>query len=172
LFGVAWGSAIRVVREKEIRHPGDALALSGCDTISGVSRTAAVHKLPDFDQLRARIEGYPEVSKVKFWEREGGRPLTLTGIKKADQVYYLSYSGGEDVRGILTFKRNYNAEVQYNQSLTAMNSRPPQAMIDASWPVMKKIEKDLEENFGLQEITNTLRIRIFRVKDPERMKSN
>jgi hypothetical protein len=27
-----------------------ALALSGCDTISGVSRTAAVHKLPDFDQ--------------------------------------------------------------------------------------------------------------------------
>jgi hypothetical protein len=45
-------------------------------------------------------------------------------------------------------------------------------MIDASWPVMKKIEKDLEENFGLPEITNTLRIRIFRVKDPERMKSN
>lgn len=127
---------------------------------------------PTSIRLRARIEGYPEVSKVKFWEREGGRPLTLTGIKKADQVYYLSYSGGEDVRGILTFKRNYNAEVQYNQSLTAMNSRPPQAMIDASWPVMKKIEKDLEENFGLPEITNTLRIRIFRVKDPERMKSN
>src|SRR5207249_4851123 len=82
-------------------------ALCGCDTISGVSRSAVVRRIPDLQKLKNFIQGYPEISGVKFQAREGGRPLTLTGIKKADEVYYLSYSGGENIRGTLMFERNY-----------------------------------------------------------------
>jgi len=149
-----------------------SLAICGCDTISGVSRSATVHRLPDLQAVKAHIEGYPEVSEVKLWEREGSRPLTLSGIHKADEVYYLSYSGGENIRGTLMFEKDYNDKVAYSQTLMMMNHRPPQAWIDASWPVMKKLEKDLEEHFGLSEIPETLKVLIIRVEDPDRKRPN
>ncbi len=148
------------------------LALCGCDTISGVSRSAAVHRLPDLQEVKARILGYPEVKEVRLWEREGSRPLTLTGIKKPDEVYYLSYSGGENIRGTLMFEKNYKGQIEYSQSLMMMNRRPPQAWIDATWPVMKRIERDLEQIFGFPEIPETLKITILRVQDPERKEPN
>jgi len=53
-----------------------------------------------------------------------------------------------------------------------MNRRPPQAWIDATWPVMKRIERDLEQIFGFPEIPETLKITILRVQDPERKEPN
>jgi hypothetical protein len=148
------------------------LVLCGCDTISGVSRSAAIQKLPDLQRVKVHIEGYPEIEGVRFWEREGGRPLTLTGIKKADEVYYLSYWGGDNIRGTLMFEKNYKGQVTYSQTLTMLNFRVPQAWIDATWPVMKKIEQDLEVDFGCPEIQETLKVGMFRVRNPERKEPN
>jgi hypothetical protein len=149
-----------------------SLALCGCDTISGVSRSATVHRVPDLQAVKAHMEGYSEINEVGLSEREGGRPLTLTGIHKPDEVYYLSYSGGENVRGTLMFEKDYKGKVVYSQYLMMMNRRAPQAWIDATWPVMKKLEKDLEENFGLPEIPETLKVGMIRVKNPERKEPN
>jgi hypothetical protein len=148
------------------------IAVSGCDTISGVSRSAKIHALPDLQAVNARIESYPEVKEVKLWDAAGGRPLTLTGIKKADELFYLSYTDSANVRGTLMFTRDYKGAVLYSQYLIMMNRRPPQPWIDATWPVMKKIERDLEVSFGLPEIPTTLKTSIVRVEDPERKPPN
>jgi hypothetical protein len=148
------------------------LVLSGCDTINGVSRSASIHALPDLPKVKAKLESYAETKNVKFWQAEGGRPITLTGLKKADDVFYMSYTGGENVHGTLWFERNYKGNVQYHQSLMDMDRSPPQSWIDATWPVMKRIERDLENDFGLPEISTTLKIYIGGVEDPERKMPN
>jgi hypothetical protein len=147
---------------------GVSLFLAGCDTIYGVRRAAAVHAVPDLGLVKAKIESYPEITEVKESERDGGRLLTLTGIKPADRTFYLSFSGDDRVRGTLMFVRNYKGEVLYDQSLIELNSPPPQRWVDATWPVMKRIERDLEEQFGLPEIRTNLKTYIWRVADPDR----
>lgn len=149
-----------------------SVMLAGCDTISGVSRGSKVHMLPDIAAVKARIESYPEVKEVKFWQAAGGRPITLTGLHKAEEVFYLSYTDRASVRGILMFTRDYKGVVSYSQYLIDINRRPPQPWIDATWPVMKKIERDLIEDFGLREIRDTVKIGITRVEDPERKQPN
>ena len=76
-----------------------AMVATGCDTISGVTRSANIRSLPDLQKVQSHIARYPEIKEVKMEQRVGSRPLTLTGIKPADEVYYLSYFGGESVRG-------------------------------------------------------------------------
>ena len=70
------------------------------------------------------------------------------------------------------FERNYKGEVRYNQTLLGLNRKPPQEFIDATWPVMKKIESDLEQVFGLHDIRTSLKVMISGVDDPEREKPN
>jgi hypothetical protein len=66
------------------------------------------------------------------------------------------------------FTRDYKGLVSYSQYLIDINRRPPQPWIDATWPVMKKIERDLTEDFGLRELRDTVKVSIARVEDPER----
>ena len=82
-----------------------SLFVSGCDYIYGVSRGAYTHTLPDLPAVKARIESYPEVKKVKYWEAEGSRPITFTGIKKADEVY----------QGIVDAAKKQKEESQQNK---------------------------------------------------------
>lgn len=146
-----------------------AMVATGCDTISGVTRSASIRSLPDLQKVQSHIEMYPEIKEVKMEQRVGSRPLTLNGIKPADEVFYLSYFGGESVRGTLWFERNFRGEVMYHQSLIGINRPPPQALIDATWRVMKKIEADLEGTFGFREISDTLKVHIRGVENPERV---
>lgn len=143
--------------------------VSGCDTVSGVTRDSEVHVMPNLMAVKERIESYPEVKEVKFWQRKGGRPITLTGLREADESFFLSYTDRLNVHGTLCFNQDHQGEVTYSQSLIDINRSPPQSWIDATWPVMKKIELDLIEEFGLREICDTLRVRIIRVDDPERI---
>jgi len=146
--------------------------LTGCDYIYGVSRSASVHKLPNLQDVKSRIETYPEIGGVDLSQRAGSRPLTWTGIKDPDEVFYLSYKGGENVHGTLMFTRNYKGDVRYDQYLIDINRRPPQIWIDSTWPVMKKIERDLEEHFGLPEICDSVKVWIYKVEDPDRKVPN
>ncbi len=145
-----------------------AFVLSGCVTMYGVSRDASVHRLPDLRAVKERIESYPEVKQVILEETEGGRPLTFTGIQKADEVFHLIYTDHVDVQGFLTFIRDYSGDVTYSQSLTTSNRRPPQSKIDATWPIMKRIEQDLARDFGLPELLDSVDVYIFGVDDPDR----
>jgi hypothetical protein len=58
--------------------------------------------------------------------------------------------------------------VTYRQYLVAMNRPMPEEWIDATWPVMKKIEADLIAVFGLTEIPKNLETGFRGVRDPEK----
>ncbi len=148
---------------------GSLALLAGCDFMCGVERTARVHEVPNLGAVQARIQSYPEITTVRFREADGGgRPITFSGLQAPDRVFYLMYSGGDRVHGTLQFSRDDKGRVTYSNYLIALNTPPPQRWIDGTWPIMKRIERDLEEQFGLVEIKDALKIKIARVQDPDR----
>jgi len=119
--------------------------------------------------IKALIESYPEIEKVEYKQfGSGSQPITLTGLKKEDEIFQIHYTGGSSVRGFLVFERDYKGRVTYRQYLMAMNRLVPQAMVDATWPVMKKLEADLISRFGLTGITEKLEAGYHGGLDPER----
>ena len=130
-----------------------SLALcTGCDPVFGVSRRARVSFMPEPARVGAAIRATPGVDDVQYRFSEGGRPLTLTGIKPADHVHTFSYRGGSNVHGSLQFVVDYKQGVEFSQTLLRMGSRPPQNWIDATRPVMILIEARLEETCGLTNL--------------------
>jgi hypothetical protein len=98
----------------------------------------------------------PGVDDVEYRSSEGGRPLTLTGIKSPDQVHTFSYRGGSNVHGSLQFVVDYKGRVEYSQSLMCLGRRPPQEWINATRPVMLQIEARLEESCGLTNLQSSV----------------
>lgn len=146
-----------------------SLLLAGCDTMYGIYRRAPVPAVPDMAAIQARIESYPEIEKVEYKQfGSGSQPITLTGLKKEDEIFQIHYVGGSSVRGYLVFERDYKGRVTYRQYLMSMNRRVPQEWVDATWPVMKKIEADLIALFGLSGITEKLESGYHGGEDPDR----
>lgn len=129
------------------------LLLSACDTIYGVRRQAPVAHVPNMTLLQERVLSYPEIDEAVLKNSQGGRPLTLSGIKPPSELQYLTYSGSE-ISGTLHFSTDYQGHTTYHQYHIQMNRRPPQPVIDAIWPIMLRIERDLEYDFGLAGLTS------------------
>ena len=71
------------------------------------------------------------------------------------------------MRGYLMFERDYKGRITYSQYL--LSFRPiPQEWIDATWPVMKKIEADLMLYFGLNVISKKVETSYYHCLNPER----
>lgn len=126
--------------------------LVGCDPGYGIYRHARVSFMPAPARVGAVVRETPGVDNVQYRYSEGGRPLTLTGIKSSDQVHTFSYRGGSNVHGSLQFVVDYKGTVEYSQSLMSLGRRPPQEWIDATRPVMLQIEARLEQNCGLTNL--------------------
>ena len=160
--------------QRRSRRTGLASALlvftqAACDTLHGVRREAEVYAVPDLPRLKAHLESYPELREVKWFQRQEGALLTLTGIHAGDECSCVIYRGGEDIHGALMFTRDHAGRILYSQSLLQLNRPPPQAWIDASWPVMKRIEQDLARDFGLPELRVVVEVDVVGdVEDPER----
>jgi hypothetical protein len=135
---------------------GIALACTGCDTISGLQRRAAVQSLPVADCAVAAIGSVEGVRDVKHRSEVGGRPLTLRGLKPPDQIERYSYrfSG---LSTNLYFLRQYDGKVDFHSTLICMNCVPPQEDIDAIRPVMRKVEAALASQCGLAELPAAVR---------------
>jgi hypothetical protein len=118
------------------------LVLSGCDFVYGVSRNATLNSLPSLACVEKVVRETPGVATVETRVEPGGRPLTLTGIHDPDQNYYFIYHGSEGsyIWGALLLSRRYDGTAELLQDNERLNDKPPQAEIDASRPVMRKIE--------------------------------
>ena len=134
---------------------------NGCDTFHGITREADVHKLPEFSAVIAHIRKYPEIDEVKYLQKSGGRPLTFSGIQSATQVYYITYKGSEDIFGSIHFTEDYNGNIVFHQSLVYLNRPVPEKMIEATLPIMERIEKDLEEKFGFTNLQKDISVHYF-----------
>jgi len=140
------------------------IVLTGCDPVFGVSRRARVQFMPAPTRVGATIKATPGVDNVEYRETEGSRPLTLTGIKPPDQIHTFMYSGGSNVHGVVQFKIDYEQTVWYSQTLLRIGRRPPQEWVDATRPVMKQIETELEKHCGLTNLQESVVEKNFGVK--------
>jgi len=156
LFSVALGPArlhFALDRMRYLISILPLLLLTGCDPGYGVYRSARVPFMPPVALVGSVVKETPGVDSVDYRASEGGRPLTVTGIKSPDQVHTFSYRGGTNVNGSLQFVVNYKGRVEYSQSLMTLGRRPPQEWIDATRPVMLQIEGGLEHRCGLTNLS-------------------
>ena len=141
--------------------------VTGCDTLSGVSRSAQINKLPDIPAIAKHINNYPEIDKAYIKSRNGSRPITSDGVKKSDKLYYIFYYGGTNIKGNILFLENYKGEVYYSQSLTVMNRKCPPEWIKATVPIMEKIERDLKTDFNVKTLSKSVKVKYIDCQPPD-----
>lgn len=110
--------------------------------------------MPDLECVEEVLRSIPEVRDVKYWTREGGRPLTWSGIQRADRAHYFRYEL-DNVSPTLLVVVDYKGRVELSQHLLSMGSPLPPGSIEEARPVMQKIEQALAEHCG----TGTLDVR-------------
>lgn len=132
-----------------------SLCLAGCDVFYGLFRSAQGLTVAPQDKCVVTVlQSIPDVTNVAAQPvRNGSRPLTLHGIEKPDQEYYYSYEY-RGVRHGLVFAKSYKGIVYYSSSLIYINSKPPQELIDKIRPILGPIEKALETQCGVTELTS------------------
>lgn len=59
--------------------------------------------------------------------------------------------------GVVQLVENYKGDVAFSQTLLSINSKPPQAEIDATRPVMRTIEANLIHQCGLTKLGTGVR---------------
>jgi hypothetical protein len=124
-----------------------SLTLMACDPAYGVWRHAYVGHMPDPARVRAIVQNTPGISKVTYRHYHGGFPPSTED--------YFDYSGGSQVRGELLFRIDTRHRIQYSQSCMSLLEPPPQEYIDATLPVMKRIEFRLERDVGLSGLQSS-----------------
>jgi len=108
---------------------------------------------PDISCITNAVQSVPGVSNVEYRSESGGRPLTIHGIEKPDEIhrYIYQYSG---LTGNFYFRVNYKGGVDYNHTYFDINRTPPQNEIDEIRPVMFKIEQAIETECGVKGFTS------------------
>ena len=125
------------------------VSLSGCDVLYGVRRSAPIHSDPTPECVERVLRSTPEIASVEHKQETGGRPLTWTGIKSPTVVENFLYQGPNNVQGVLQYTKDYDGRMAFWQSNIEMNRVPPQEVITATRPVMRKVELALEAQCGL-----------------------
>ena len=142
-----------------------ALETSSCDFIYGVNRRTAIPAAPDFTCVERVIREAPGVDDVRYAQTEGGRRLTWTGLQRPIQVHTFVYRDGQ-ILGALQVTIEYDGETEFSQTLLDINRKPPQAMVDATRPVMLWIEQRLESECGMSGLTARIKERCPGVECP------
>jgi hypothetical protein len=140
------------------------LLLLGCDPGYGIYRSARLPFMPSPALVGTVVKETPGIDYVDYSTSEGGRPLTFTGIKSPDQVHWFSYRGASNVEGTLQFVVDYKGRVEYSQSLMCFGYRPTRQSIDATHPMMLRIEARLEQQCGLTNLVASVRENCHGVK--------
>jgi hypothetical protein len=132
------------------------LVISSCDFIYGVNRRAPIPAAPDFTCVERVIRAAPGVENVRYSQTQGSRPLTWTGLKPPTGVHTFFYRDAQ-VLGVLQITVEYDGKTNFAQTLVDINRKPPQALIDASRPVMQWIEQRLESDCSMTGLTNAIK---------------
>lgn len=133
---------------------GLVVFLLGCDTVYGVRRYATLDTFPPLDCVRTVLNSTPEIRKVEYREDEGGTALTLSGPKPEGPTFSFLYTGseGSHIHGALQVHQDHRRIVSFRQTLLYINGTPPQEDVDATRPVMHRLEIVLAEKCGIPEL--------------------
>jgi hypothetical protein len=131
--------------------------LAGCDTFYGITRRATLDKCPTREQVESLLYSIPEISTVEYILDKGGYPLTLKGIQRPAIIHNYCYSDGKNIHANLQFLVDYKGTVFYSQTLIRINRKPPQEWVEATLPVMRKVEEHLETELGITNLTSSVK---------------
>lgn len=112
----------------------------------GVSRWAAVERVPPKDCLIRVLESMQDVRDVRYELRQGGRPITWMGVKVADKVHYYFYEIPEITGGFnyFYFVEAYKGQGQFQHEYVNKDESVLQVEADAIRPVMRQLERQME----------------------------
>jgi hypothetical protein len=136
------------------------LILSGCDTLYGVSRTAKLERQPSLECVASVVSTTSGVTTVERKSYQGGVAVTLSGLKEpASIVNNFFYRGkeGSNIVGALQILQDHEGKITFTHSLMDINRKPPQIEVDASRPVMKRIEERLAAECGIGQLTDRVK---------------
>ena len=132
------------------------LILTGCDAIRGVNRRALVRYVPPSDCVIGSLQSIQGVSSVRYEVRTGGTPLTWTGLKPPEKLHYYFYDL-QGLHGNLYFSEDYKGKVEFWQGYIMINRTPRQVEIDTIRPVMRQLERQLETECALPNLSVTIK---------------
>lgn len=123
--------------------------IAGCDFIHGVARyTGPMPIAPSAKCVEEAIAAVDGVKNVSYSQEEGGRPLTLHGIEKPNQVhrFWYEYKG---IKSNVYYVVHYDGTAEYHHSYGCINCTPPQELIDRLRPGMLAIDEAVSSRCGL-----------------------
>lgn len=124
-----------------------ALSLGACDSLYGVSRSADWNAPVEAACVRHAMETTPGVAFVDDRELQSGKGL----FHPTPWISGYSYRGepGSKVHGALEISKDHDGPYHLRHMLWQINAKPPQDEIDATRPVMRRIEAALASQCGV-----------------------
>jgi hypothetical protein len=121
-----------------------ATLLASCEASFGVFRTAELSIAPSLACVRDVIASIPEIETVdvRTAKEAYGRPTTRFG--------YHGVASGAKVSGEIILQTIDDRVMFSNNAITGVP--PPQSTIDATRPIMVRIERDLIETCNMEEL--------------------
>lgn len=127
------------------------LCLVGCDIYYGLVRRVNVDYFIDHHCIEQALSKVKEVREIEYEYNEGGKPITLTGLKTRDQIHLYYYKTGS-INGRIHLTTTYDNRSEIYQSYGTLHAKPQQEHIDIIRPIMRKIEKSISETCGIKDI--------------------
>lgn len=124
------------------------MLLAGCDRYYGVTRTASVSSIPSHSCVEAALQKTSGISDISYKFSKSNKPLTLSGIKPADQAHYYFYKAGS-LKGYIYVETTYTGASSIRQTYRELHSKPSQEEIDLMRPLMGEIEVNIEAACGI-----------------------
>ena len=91
------------------------------------------------------------MSHVESRLETGGRPLTLHGIEKPDQVHRFLYEY-KAIHGSFYYILHYDGRAEFHHTYGSIRIKPPQAIIDTLYPAFGAVDDALESQCGLIDL--------------------
>src|ERR1700712_3322125 len=110
---------------------------------------------PALDCVQQAIRNTAGVVDVTYKASHTGEGL----FEPTPWIYTYGFAGkpGSNIIGFLQLEKDYQGHFTYRNTLLGLNTKPPQAQIDATRPVMRAIELALAEHCGLTELPARVR---------------
>ena len=140
--------------------------LVGCDVGHGVTRMSRPFQPYPGTLCVANAAGSIEgVSELSHSEEQGGRPITLSGIKAPDRIYRFRYKY-DNVENDFYFRVRYDGETELRHVYGCIGCTPPQDVIDTIYPYFLALERALEDQCDISDLAGNIQEHCSGVKCP------
>jgi len=129
-----------------------AMPCASCDIFYGVFHSARdVSPIPSDSCVVNAIGAIPGITNVSSGVEAGGRPLTLHGVEKPDEIhrFFYEYHG---IRSSFFISVSYQGHADYFHDFIDINRKPSQDVIDRLHPVFSEVDRVLQTQCGMTNL--------------------